>query len=66
MVFGHFHRPGVSWKNGCLLVNTGAFMRGAVPLAVDLESNWLRVRRVVRGDDRKFRPGDGWGTYRID
>lgn len=66
MVFGHFHRPGISWRDGRLLVNLGAFTRGAIPLAVDLEGDWMRVRRVTRNDGGEFRPAAAWRTYRID
>lgn len=66
MVFGHFHRPGVRWRDGRLLVNTGAFMRGAAPLAVDLEDGcWLRVRGVERGRGGRYFPGAGREVVRI-
>ncbi len=65
MVFGHFHRPGVWWKDGRLLVNTGAFMRGASALAVDLEGDFLKVRRLQRERETGWVPGDCVSEYRV-
>lgn len=65
LVFGHFHRPGVRWCDGRLLVNTGAFMRGASPLAVDLQDGSLQVRRVERDPGGAYRPGAGRELVRL-
>ena len=65
MIFGHFHRSGVSWREGCLLINTGAFMEGASPMVVDLEEGWIRVRRVARGEDGSYSPGEVRGVFRV-
>ena len=64
MLTGHFHRSGVWSHGGRHLVNTGAFMRGAVPLAVDVDQGWVRVRRIERKSDA-FHPGKSIATFRI-
>ena len=65
MVFGHFHRPGVSRRDGCLLVNTGAFMNGSSVLVVDVEGDAMAVRCVRKNSEGAFLPGDPVSTHRI-
>ena len=65
MIFGHFHRPGVVWRDGCLLVNTGAFMNGSAVRAVDLDGRYLTVRRVIRDAERTFVPGEAMEVVRL-
>ena len=51
---GHFHRSGIWKRRGRVLCNTGAFMRGSRPLAIDIQGGRLSVRRVER-DGQEWR-----------
>lgn len=48
LVCGHFHRAGIWEGNGRLMVNTGSFMRGSRPWAVDLVEEELTARELVQ------------------
>lgn len=64
-LFGHFHRPGVCRRGTRIYCNTGAFMRGAKALMVELEGDWMTVRAIRRDGDGYFRPGDSRGSFRL-
>jgi len=51
LICGHFHRVGVWEREGRVYINIGAFMRGCVPWAVDVEEGWLTVRGVKKGEE---------------
>lgn len=65
MIFGHFHHPGVAWRDGCLLVNTGAFMGGLAIRVVDVDGGRLTVRRVSRNAGGGFEPGEVTEVYQV-
>lgn len=65
MIFGHFHRPGVAWRDACLYINTGAFVTGSSGYVVDLEGDRMEVRVVRRNGGGGFAPGDPVGIFRI-
>ena len=46
LVCGHFHRPGIWEKGGRVMVNTGAFMKGCRPWAVELEKGVMIARAL--------------------
>ncbi|MFC7336836.1 metallophosphoesterase [Haloferula chungangensis] len=46
LVVGHFHRRGLWFKSGRLVVNTGAFVHPHGSMWVSYENGWLRVGRV--------------------
>ncbi len=56
LLCGHFHRRGIWQKNGRVVVNTGAFVRGCGPQIAELRGEELRVRKV-RALDGVFYPG---------
>ena len=64
-LFGHFHRPGIRRRGSRIYCNTGAFMRGARALMVELEGEWMTVRAIIRDKDGYFRPGDSCGSFRL-
>jgi predicted phosphodiesterase len=64
-LFGHFHRPGVRERGGRIYCNTGAFMRSATPLMVELEGDWMRVRGVHRDRNGNFCPTHALESFRI-
>jgi len=46
LVCGHFHQAGIWEKEGSLMINTGSFMKGSRPWAVDLNENKLTAREL--------------------
>ena len=50
-IFGHFHRAGIRMRGSRLYCNTGAYMREARQMVVDLDGNWLTARPVVRNGE---------------
>jgi predicted phosphodiesterase len=50
IVLGHTHRPGVWWRGGVAIINTGAFMPPFAPRCVDVVGDHLHVRRIVVRD----------------
>ena len=62
--FGHFHRPGLWYRGGRVICNTGAFMRGSRPLMGELAGGWLSIRTVSRDHD-EFRPGERRALFEI-
>lgn len=64
LVCGHFHRPGIWEKAGKVMVNTGAFMKGCRPWAVDLEEGVMIARSLdlVAG---KYELGEVKGRWEI-
>jgi hypothetical protein len=63
-LFGHFHRSGVWERNGRLLCNTGAFMRGSRPLMVEVADGGVRIIQV-EGGDLGYRAGEIRGKARL-
>lgn len=65
LVYGHFHRSEVCWtRTGRMQCNTGAFMRGARSLVVELADGMLQVKRV-QSDDGSYRLGAVVETLRF-
>jgi UDP-2,3-diacylglucosamine pyrophosphatase LpxH len=59
-IFGHYHRSGVWRKNDRVVINTGAFVFPARPLAVLVSDEAVRVRAVVRqGGQYELSPRPG-------
>jgi len=46
LVCGHFHQAGIWEKGGRLMINTGSFMKGSRPWAVDLKDGKLSAREL--------------------
>lgn len=64
LVCGHFHRAGIWEKEGRLVLNTGAFMRGCQAWAVDWDEEGLTARELRLRNDR-FEPGEVKGRWLI-
>lgn len=64
-LFGHFHRSGIREQGGRLYCNTGAFMQKGAPLMVDLNGEWLQVRKIAQGPNGMFYPGESLALYRV-
>ena len=62
LICGHFHRAGIWEKEGYLMVNTGAFMKGSQPWMVDLEDGAM-IASGVRLKDGTFVPGEVKGRW---
>lgn len=56
MVIGHTHRPGIWRHNGCLVINTGAYLPWLGRTVVDVSEEEVIVREVRRAR-RGFLPG---------
>ena len=52
LICGHFHRPGIWQKEGKVMINTGAFMQGSKPWAVDVNDGKLTARELVLCGDK--------------
>lgn len=63
-LFGHFHRSGFRQRDGRILCNTGAFMKGARPLCVDLVEDRMEVREIEQRDG-VLRPSSLGGSFRL-
>ncbi|MFT6240135.1 MAG: putative phosphodiesterase [Akkermansiaceae bacterium] len=46
LVCGHFHRAGIWERKGRVMMNTGSFMRGSRPWAVDLKEGKMTARAL--------------------
>lgn len=64
LLCGHFHRSGIWEKNGRLVINTGAFVRGCRPQIAEICGDELRVRKV-RELNGVFYPGDHVGVWKV-
>lgn len=62
LVCGHFHRAGIWERDGCLMINTGSFMPGSQPWAVDVHGAKLTARRLVLNAGA-FEPGEVTGRW---
>lgn len=47
LVCGHFHQAGIWEEGGRVMINTGSFMRGSKPWAVDVNGSKLTARELV-------------------
>ena len=47
LVCGHFHRAGIWEARGRVFINTGAFMKGSRPWAVDLNAGEMTARELT-------------------
>ncbi len=47
LVCGHFHQAGIWEADGKVMINTGAFMQGSRPWAVDVNGDKLTARELV-------------------
>lgn len=64
LVCGHFHRPGIWEREGRLVLNTGAFMRGCQAWAVDCNEEGVTARLLELRNSR-FEPGEVMGRWMI-
>lgn len=62
LVCGHFHRAGIWEKGGRLMINTGSFMRGSRPWAVDLKDGKMTAREL-RLNEGAFGLGEVKGRW---
>lgn len=62
LVCGHFHRAGIWERKGKVMINTGAFMKGSRPWAVDLDERMLTAR-ALRLSDGSFEIGEVKGRW---
>ena len=56
LIFGHTHRAKFWKRGGRLLINTGAFVTFARPLAIEISGGALTVRSI-ENDRGKWRQG---------
>jgi len=49
LVCGHFHQAGIWEEKGRLMINTGSFMKGSCPWAVDLKDDRMTARELKIG-----------------
>lgn len=56
LIMGHTHRPGIWFRRGKWIINTGAYHPFATPRIVDYSPGKIEIRPVVRRDGR-FHPG---------
>jgi len=64
LVCGHFHRAGIWEDDGYVVMNTGAFMKGSKPWAVDVEEGTV-LARSVRLESGFFQVGGIKGRFQI-
>ncbi|MDA7891308.1 metallophosphoesterase family protein [Akkermansiaceae bacterium] len=64
LVCGHFHRSGIWEADGKVMINTGAFMKGSRPWAVDVNGKKLTARELVLGGGR-FQLGPVKGRWLV-
>ena len=62
LVCGHFHQAGIWEADGKAMINTGAFMQGSHPWAVDVNGDKLTARELVLYDGA-FIPGSIKGRW---
>jgi predicted phosphodiesterase len=62
LVCGHFHRAGIWERRGKVMINTGAFMKGSRPWAVDLHEGMLTAS-ALRLSDGSFVMGEVKGRW---
>ncbi|MDG2399994.1 MAG: metallophosphoesterase family protein [Akkermansiaceae bacterium] len=62
LICGHFHQSGIWEKEGKVMINTGAFMQGSKPWAVDVNEEKLTARELVFGDG-SFHLGEVKGRW---
>lgn len=62
LVCGHFHRAGIWERDGRLMINTGSFMPGSQPWAVDVNGTKLTARRLELNAGA-FEPGEVTGRW---
>ena len=62
LVCGHFHQAGIWEKDGRLMINTGSFMKGSRPWAVDLNDGKMTATGLKMERDR-FELGEVKGRW---
>ena len=63
VVKGHFHRSGIWWKRGKLIVNLGAFMNPCGAWWAEFDGSHFRCGRVEEGVDTRM--GEVLGAWRL-